>query len=89
MHAHPEDLLAPKARVNVADGDGFMLHGSQHKKNRYRRDSEGLPEFEVVACIKRSTQELGRPCNFLLVFVRYTVALGTEGETRKQNNTGT
>ena len=86
MNAHPEDILAPKARVKVADGDGFMLHGSQHKKNRYWRDSEGLPEFEVVACIKRSIQELGRPCDFLQVFVGYTVPLGTEGET---DNTGT
>ena len=55
MNAHPEDILAPKAACKVADGDGFMPHGSQHKKNRKRRDSEGLPEFEVVACIMRNT----------------------------------
>jgi hypothetical protein len=80
MNAHPEDILAPKSAFNIADGDGFMLHGSQYKTNRYRQGSEGLPGFEVMACIKRNTLELGRPCNLLMVFVWYTVIEAHKGK---------
>ncbi len=45
MNAHPEDILAPKSTLNVADGDGFMLLGSQYKTNHYWQGSEGLPGF--------------------------------------------
>ena len=87
MNAHPEDILAPKAALKVADGDGFTVHGSQHKKNRngeIRKVCRSLSHSEcygkVVACIKRSTKELGRPFNLPMVDVRYTVTEAHKGK---------
>ena len=39
----------------------FLTVQKPTQRNRYRRDSGGLPGFEGVACMERSTKNLGYP----------------------------
>ena len=54
----------------IADAEGFNVRRRQYRSIRYGKDVEVRRSHQAVACMKRCTQELGRPI-WLLGTIRY------------------
>ena len=76
----------------VADAEGFNAHRRQYETIRIGKDRKVRRSPQAVACRKRDVQELGRPRRSCERDVSKGVVysyLGTQGETRTQNDAGT
>ena len=54
----------------IADAEGFNVRRRQYRSIRFGEDVEVRRSHQAVACMKRCTQELGRPI-WLLGVIRY------------------